>query len=45
MYNIEQEIIDIYGKSIWDMTAQELYENGLIEIWADLVDMETEEEH
>lgn len=34
----EQEIIEIYGKSIWDMTPTERAENGLIETWAKLVD-------
>lgn len=39
----EQEIIELYGKSIWDMTPTERYENGLIETWAKLVDQNASE--
>lgn len=34
----ENEIKEIYGKSIWDMTPEEIIENNLVEIWARLVD-------
>lgn len=34
----EQDIIDIFGKSIWDMTMQEIRDNHLEDIWAELVD-------
>ena len=40
----EQEIIEIYGKSIWDMSAVELYENGLVRIWGELVDLNSDDE-
>ena len=34
----EREIFEIFGKSIWDMTPAELVKNGLVEVWARLVD-------
>lgn len=34
----EQDIIDIFGKSIWDMTMQEIRDNHLEDVWAELVD-------
>ena len=34
----EQDIIKTYGKSIWDMTAEEIIKNGLTEIWVELTD-------
>lgn len=34
----ESEIKEIYGKSIWDMTSEELVKNNLVEIWVKLVD-------
>lgn len=34
----EKEIEELYGKSIWDMSTEELFDNGLIVIWAKLVD-------
>lgn len=41
---VEQEIINIYGKSIRDMTAQELKKYKLIEIWEILADLEDKDE-
>ena len=38
----ESEIIEIYGKSIWDMSANELRENNLVETWVRLVDLNAE---
>lgn len=40
----EDEIIDIWGKSIWAMTPQELYERDLIHTWVTLIDEFTENE-
>ncbi len=40
----EQDVIEIYGKSIWDMTPSELAENGLISLWVKLVDEAAEAE-
>ena len=40
----EHEINEIYGKSIWNMTTKEIRENGLVEIWAKLVDENAEDE-
>ncbi len=40
----EAEIEEIYGKSIWDMTAEEIVEYGLVSIWAKLVDESGENE-
>lgn len=34
----EKEIEELYGKSIWDMTATELIENNLVKVWVKLVD-------
>jgi hypothetical protein len=34
----EKEILDIYGKSIWDMSNEELIEYDLTDDWAKLVD-------
>lgn len=38
----EQDVIEIFGKSIWDMTAAELIRNGLDELWNRLIDQDTE---
>lgn len=38
----EEEIIEVFGKSIWDMTAAELVENNLDKIWFLLVEKEDE---
>lgn len=29
----EDEIMKIFGKSIWDMTAEEIANNGLEDVW------------
>ena len=34
----EQNIIEIYGKSIWSMTPTELIVNKLDELWIKLID-------
>lgn len=34
----EQEIIETYGKSIWDMSAQELVEYHLEETWVEIAE-------
>lgn len=34
----EKEIEELYGKSIWDMSAEEIIQNGLSEVWQKLVD-------
>lgn len=34
----EKEVIDIFGKSIWDMTPTELVDNNLDTLWVILVD-------
>ena len=34
----EQEIIEMYGKSIWDMTAEEITQHDLDDVWVALVD-------
>lgn len=34
----EKEVIDIFGKSIWDMTPIELVDNNLDALWVMLVD-------
>ena len=34
----EQEIMEIFGKSIWDMTPTELIENDLDIIWFHMVE-------
>jgi len=39
----EKEIIEVFGKSIWDMTAEELVKNNLDKIWFLLVEKEDEE--
>lgn len=36
----EQLIREIFGKSIWDMTTQELIRYKLDEVWVQLVDEE-----
>lgn len=36
----EQEIIDTFDKSIWDMSPQELIEYHLDDFWVSLVDLE-----
>lgn len=38
----EQEIIETYGKSIWDMSAQELIDFDLDRKWVQLMGMEGE---
>ena len=38
----EQEIRYTYGKSIWDMTAEELTKYDLWDIWLDLVKINEE---
>ncbi len=40
----EREIEEIYGKSIWDMTVQELIDNDLTRDWVKLVDAAASEE-
>ena len=39
----EKEIEEVYGKSIWDMTTDELIENDLISDWVDLIDSNSKE--
>ena len=34
----ENDVIELYGKSIWDMSAVELIDNGLVELWVKLVE-------
>lgn len=40
----EKQIEEIYGKSIWEMTPQEMADNELIHTWAVLVDLNANEE-
>lgn len=40
----EKEIEELYGKSVWDMTAEELMENDLVEDWVRLVELNAEYE-
>lgn len=34
----EEEIEELYKKSIWDMSTKEIIQNGLSEVWQKLVD-------
>ncbi len=34
----EAEVKEMFGKSIWDMTTEELIEYDLVHIWSKLVD-------
>ncbi len=34
----ENDIKEIFGKSIWDMTAEEIIKNNLTDVWVKLVD-------
>lgn len=38
MYMTENDIKEIYGKSIWNMTPAELIKYDLVDTWAKLVD-------
>ena len=39
----EQDVINIFGKSIWEMSVDELYKYHLDELWVKLVDDASEE--
>ena len=34
----ENDIQEIFGKSIWDMTTEEIIKNNLTDVWVKLVD-------
>lgn len=38
----EDEIMKTYGKSIWDMTAEEIANNGLEDVWVKMIDATAE---
>ena len=40
MIMTEKEIEELYGKSIWNMTASEIIDNGLEKIWLQLMEEE-----
>lgn len=40
----EQDIVDIFGKSIWDMTMQEIRDNHLEDIWTELVNRNADDQ-
>lgn len=40
----EEEVIEIYGKSIWDMTIKEIQDNNLDDIWFNAINEAAEEE-
>ena len=37
----DKDVKEIFGKSIWEMTCQEIIENGLEDVWVHLVDNES----
>ena len=39
-----KDVIEIYGKSIWDMTTAELIEYKLDNLWTELIDETFENE-
>lgn len=40
----ENEVKEIFKKSIWDMTTAEIIENNLAELWQRLVDEAADED-
>ena len=40
----EKDVIEIFGKSIWDMSADELVRYKLVELWAKLINETYEDE-
>ena len=40
----EKDVIEIFGKSIWDMSADELVRYKLVELWAKLINETCEDE-
>ena len=40
----DKEIKEIYGKSVFDMTTEELVENDLVHNWVELVDASVEDD-